>query len=238
MAELLGRDPAEMVGFNALSALDEVGQVQLLAHLHELQSGGEPGDNLECSLLRKDGSRLEALISHTPIIDDAGHRRGWLHRVSEFTQQRQLLDIIQRREHQLAEAQAIAKVGSWEWDVAGDKVTWSDELFRIYELDPRHFVPTYAGFIDGIHPEDRERVHATVTGVFEAGMDFEFDARIVRKSGSLGWIRGRGRRSRRPPTTPTHWPRGSPSRCARSVATPPGKRRRPTSWDPTRGWSS
>jgi PAS domain S-box-containing protein len=115
--------------------------------------------------------------------------------VSEYTQQRHLLETLQHREQQLAEAQSIAKIGSWDWDIATDTVTWSDELYRIYELEPRELqelVPTYAGFLEGIHPEDRARVHETVSAAFATGESFEWDARILRRSGMLGWIRGRG----------------------------------------------
>jgi hypothetical protein len=52
-----------------------------------------------------------------------------LHRVTEYSQQRRIIDTLQRREAQLAEAQHIAKIGSWEWDVQSDVVTWSDELY-------------------------------------------------------------------------------------------------------------
>ncbi|QGN57156.1 PAS domain-containing hybrid sensor histidine kinase/response regulator [Nostocoides sp. HKS02] len=192
MAQLLGREPAEMEGFDVYSAFDEAGQVQLRTHLRDLETVGEAGDNLECSLLRKDGGRIETLISHTPILDDAGQRRGWLHRVTEYTEQRQLLETLQRREQQLAEAQAIARVGSWEWDIRADQVSWSAELYRIYDLDPAEFVPTYAGFLEGIHPEDRQAVDQAVSGIFAEGESFEFDARILLRAGGIGWVRGRG----------------------------------------------
>jgi hypothetical protein len=192
MATILARDPQEMDGFDAFSALDGAGQEQLREHLRDLETVGEPGDDLECSLLRKDGERISALISHSPIVDEHGTRRGWLHRVTEYTQQRQLLETLQRREHQLAEAQTIAKIGSWEWDVVADVVRWSDPLFRIYDLDPDKLVPTFAGFLDGIHPQDREAVAQSVNAVFAAGDSFEFDARILRPDGRIGWLRGRG----------------------------------------------
>jgi PAS domain S-box-containing protein len=192
MAELLGREPDEMPGFDAFSALDELGQQQLRAHLDELEADGEPGDNLECSLLRRDGGRLEALISHTPIIDDLGRRRGWLHRVSEYTAQRHLLETLQRREQQLADAQAIARLGSWEWDLTDDVVTWSDELYRIYELEPREGVPTYAVLLDAMHPDDRELVRSAVARALATGEPFEFDARVIRRDDLVGWIRGQG----------------------------------------------
>jgi PAS domain S-box-containing protein len=191
MAEMLGRDPDDMVGFSAFDALDEVGKEQLREHLQELETKGEPGDDLECSLLDAEGHRFWALVSHTPLVDESGVRRGWMHRVTEPSAERQLLD-------QLAEAQAIAKIGSWEWDVDRDRVSWSDELYRIYGIDRSELEPTFEGFISGIHPDDRAHVAETVGTALASEDSFEFDARIPRANGEIGWIRGRGLVTRDP----------------------------------------
>lgn len=191
MAQLLGRDPDEMVGFSVFEAVDDVGKVQFRRHLDELATRGEPGDNLECSLLDSRGERFWALVSHTPLVDESGRRRGWMHRVSEHSAQRKLLD-------QLAEAQAIAKIGSWEWDVGSDRVSWSDELYRIYGMDRSELAPTYEGFLARIHPDDRDHVAATVGAAVTSEDSFEFDARVLRTGGETGWIRGRGLVTRDP----------------------------------------
>ncbi|MFM6850537.1 MAG: PAS domain-containing protein, partial [Terrabacter sp.] len=185
MAEMLGRDADDMVGFSVFDAVDEVGKVQFRRHLDELATRGEPGDNLECSLLDSRGERFWALVSHTPLVDRSGRRRGWMHRVSEHSVQRKLLD-------QLAEAQTIAKIGSWEWDVGSDRVSWSDELYRIYGMDRSELAPTYEGFLARIHPDDRAHVAETVATAVASEDSFEFDARVLRSSGESGWIRGRG----------------------------------------------
>ncbi|GAB3440501.1 hypothetical protein GCM10027517_15040 [Phycicoccus ginsengisoli] len=195
LAHLLGRTPEEMRGLSVFDTLDEVGRGQFAEHLRELDETGQSGDNLECALLRKDGSVLWALVSHTRIHDDAGRPVGWLHRVSDYGHQRQLIDSLQRSEQLLAEAQRIARIGSWEWDVLSDTVTWSDELYRIYEIDRSTFTPTYGGFLERIHPDDRARVESAVRGALESGF-FEFDARVVRRDGALAWIRGRGQAAR------------------------------------------
>ncbi|TPG16867.1 PAS domain-containing hybrid sensor histidine kinase/response regulator [Pedococcus bigeumensis] len=197
LAEMLGRTAAEMEGLSVFETLDETGQAQFADHLRGLESTSEPGSNLECSLLRKDGERFWALVSHSPIKDDDGNHVGWLHRVTEYSQQRRLIDTLQRREAQLAEAQHIAKIGSWEWDVVSDVVSWSDELYRIYGLEPgTDFAPNYQGFLDRMHPDDRDGVEAAITRALEETDEFVFDARISRKDGSLAWIRGRGRVAR------------------------------------------
>jgi PAS domain S-box-containing protein len=194
MAQLLGRTADEMPGLSVFETLDETGQMQFAEHLRGLEASSDPGNNLECSLLRKDGERFWALVSHTPIRDDDGNQVGWLHRVTEYSQQRKLIDTLQRREAQLAEAQHIAKIGSWEWDVETDVVTWSEELYRIYGVRPGSgLVPNYQGFLDRMHPDDRDDVAAAVTRAAEESGEFEFDARIFKDDGAIAWIRGRGR---------------------------------------------
>ena len=195
MAQLLGRAPDEMVGFSVFEAVDDVGKEQFRQHLAELQTEGIPGDNLECSLLDAKGNRFWALVSHTPLLDDAGVRRGWMHRVSEHSAQRKLLD-------QLAEAQAIARIGSWEWDVVNDQVSWSDELSRIYGLAPTEEMPTVAAFIGRIHPDDRAEVTRTIRAALDSEDSFEFEARLVRADGETKWIRGGGRVTRDPDGRP------------------------------------
>src|SRR6478736_3284509 len=191
MAEMVGRAPDEMVGFSVFAAAVNINKEQFRHHLTELATHGVPGGNLECSLLDAHGNRFWALVSHTPLVDDSGTRRGWLHRVSEHSAQRKLLD-------QLADAQSIAKIGSWEWDVTADRVSWSDELYRIYGLDRTDLTPTYEGFLARIHADDRAHVSEVVGAALVATDSFEFDARVVRTSGDIAWIRGRGLVTRDP----------------------------------------
>jgi len=197
LATLLGRTLEEMQGLSVFETLDEQGRQEFAQHLEDLSATSEPGDNLECSLVRKDGERIWALVSHTPIHDDHGEHVGWLHRVTEYSHQRRLIDTLQRREQQLAEAQHIARIGSWEWDVAHDVVTWSDELYRMYEIDrSATIVPDFQSFIDRLHPDDREAVRQAVRDAMTGTDVFEFDARVVRARGTIIWIRGRGRVTR------------------------------------------
>lgn len=93
----------------------------------------------------------------------------------------------------LVEAQAIGHIGSWEWDVENNRVTWSDELYRIYGQTPHSFAANYQGFLDHVHPEDRDRVAAIVHEARERGTPFEFEHRILHASGQIRWVHGQGR---------------------------------------------
>ncbi|GAB3793439.1 response regulator [Nocardioides ungokensis] len=202
MADLLGVDPDRMPGFRVEDALDEEGRGQLADHLAELSAVDVSVEDVESMLVRADGTEIWVLVSWSAIRDDDGKRVGWLHRVSEYTERKTLLAELQDREQQLATAQSIAHIGSWAWDIPTDVVTWSDELYRIYDLDPQEHDATYEGFLDQLHPDDRERVRGAVESAFVDADEFEFESRILRRSGEVRWIRGLGRVVRAPDGAP------------------------------------
>jgi PAS domain S-box-containing protein len=91
------------------------------------------------------------------------------------------------------EAQHVAHVGSWDWDIAADRVTWSDELFRIYGLKPQSQEVTFEFYVERVHPDDRDFVRETVERAYGEGGPFVFDHRIVLPEGAIRWTQSRGR---------------------------------------------
>jgi PAS domain S-box-containing protein len=92
----------------------------------------------------------------------------------------------------LAEAQQLAHVGSWEWHVPTNRITWSDELYRIYGVEP-HSELSYESFLEHVHPEDRDVTRSVVERALEERAPFELTHRIVRDDGTVRWVVGRGR---------------------------------------------
>src|ERR1700722_19921302 len=85
----------------------------------------------------------------------------------------------------LAVVQRIAGIGSWDWDVATGAVTWSDELYRMYGLEPRSREITFEFFVSRLHEDDRVRVQQQVALAVERGGPFAYTERIVRPDGSV-----------------------------------------------------
>ena len=90
---------------------------------------------------------------------------------------------LERAERQLADAQQLARVGSWEWDIPNNVVWWSDELYRIYGLESRSIVPSYEDFLERVHPDDRTDVDARNQKAFADHEPFEDVKRVVRADG-------------------------------------------------------
>jgi len=98
-----------------------------------------------------------------------------------------------RLEEQLAEAQALTHIGSWDWEPGDDTVAWSDELYRIFGVAPDAATPRgFDAYLAAVHPDDREATERAVNDAL-AGRAFDHVERIVRPSGEVRVLRSRGR---------------------------------------------
>jgi PAS domain S-box-containing protein len=95
-------------------------------------------------------------------------------------------------EANLAEAQALAHIGNWSWDVPTGIVSWSDELYRLFGLKPqsRHFV--VEDYLNLLHPDDREQARRVLLRAYKTGDPFAVEHRVALPDGSLRWLQGRG----------------------------------------------
>lgn len=92
----------------------------------------------------------------------------------------------------LSEAQRIARLGNWEWDIEHNKVNWSDEVYNILGLAPQESMAGYGAFISTIHPEDRELVSKSVDEALYEKKPFAVDHRIVLPDGTLRIVHEQG----------------------------------------------
>ena len=112
--------------------------------------------------------------------------------VRDITQRKQAEEKLSARERQLAAAQQVAKLGSWEWDIAKDTISWSDQLYRIYGLEPQQFGATYAAFLDRVHPFDRDFVHDVIANALVDHQPFTCDYRIIRRDQVIRTVHAQG----------------------------------------------
>ena len=101
-------------------------------------------------------------------------------------------DELLKANERLNEAQEVAHLGSWEWDIAADRVWWSEELYRVYGVDRRTPI-AYETFLASVHPDDRAVVHTVVGRAMTDGEPFTFDHRIVRPDGAISVVHANGR---------------------------------------------
>ena len=96
-----------------------------------------------------------------------------------------------KNEIRLNEAQKMAHLGNWEWNPVTDELYWSDEIYRIFGLDPLEFGATYDAFLNYVHPDDRDYVDNAVKKALN-GKPFSIDYRIILADGEERIVHAQG----------------------------------------------
>jgi len=92
---------------------------------------------------------------------------------------------LQSTNDRLKEAQNIAHMGFWEFDLREERLYWSDEVYRIFGLEPQEFVATFEGFLHYVHPDDREELANKYRRSIEERTDYSIVHRIIQKNGTV-----------------------------------------------------
>lgn len=133
--------------------------------------------NKETDYTEADLRTLEAIASQVSPLLSARLRR---ERVEE---------VLRQSEMNLSEAQKIAHVGSWTYDINTSKVSWSEEMFRIFGINPEAGAPSWPeDYKKLFHPEDWERATEEIAKATNEGLSYEFTDRFFRPDGSIGYL--------------------------------------------------
>ena len=185
-----GYSHAELEGLQVLELFVEADR-PVISGAIAAKAQGEQSD-VEGRLRTKGGQvRLYHWIGR-PLLDERGGLRGATGIGREITAQREAEERLKRSEAMLAEAQRLAHLGGWEWQVSQNILRWSDEVYRIFGLEPESFTPSWALLIERVFPDDRERVNREVDKAIQARSPIEIEYRIMRPDGSIRVILGRG----------------------------------------------
>jgi len=102
--------------------------------------------------------------------------------------------LLREKENGLLEAQRIAHLGNWDWDIVENKLWWSDEVYRIFGAKPQQFGATYDAFLSYVHPDDRESVKQAVNkSLADPTKHYDIEHRVVRPDGSQRIVYERGK---------------------------------------------
>jgi len=153
--------------------------------------GKIPPGGFELPLQRKNGERFYALILVSPLRDNRGNVGGWVASVGDITSRKKAEEALRKSEMSLSEAQRIAYLGNWDWNIETNELQWSDEIYRIFGLTPQEFGATYEAFLDAVHPDDREFVKKAVNEALY-GMPYNIEHRIVLPDGSIRTVHEQG----------------------------------------------
>jgi len=163
---------------------------RLSALKHAVLESGQPS-RVELAVPR-DGETRHYDVTLEPRRDPDSRRVAGVITVAfDITERTRIEEEVERSRTRLAEAERIARIGSWEWDIAENRIVWSDGLYEIYGITREEFDPTYRPSAERVHPDDRERVDAGVARALETCEPIDLEYRIVRPDGRVRRVHGR-----------------------------------------------
>jgi len=128
-----------------------------------------------------------------PIFDASGKRKGLVVLGRDITEHKQAEEKLLKSEAHLAEAQQIAHLGYWEWDIITGKEQWSKEMFRILGLPPNTGPFTHETFEEAIHPDDRDAVLLAFEQAIYDDKPYHVEFRVVLPDGTVRYIQAFGK---------------------------------------------
>jgi|GEM_PF-4875313 len=131
------------------------------------------------------GDRIWALCSARPTLNATGEVEQVVVTFIDISERRRAQQQLAENERRLREAQRIAHLGNWQLDLTHNRLEWSEEIFRIFEIDPQQFGASYEAFLAAIHPDDRAMVDAAYRRSLCEQQPYEIVHRLLMKDGRI-----------------------------------------------------
>ena len=139
---------------------------------------------------RKDGSTFPVDI-HLSVMQ-INNEKLIMALVSDITERKQAALALKASEQNLKQAQAIANLGSWRYDLATSRLSWSEELYRIYGVSPASFTPSFDSFIQLIHPDDQPVMQTWIGNCAAGRKPGVLEFRCLWPDGTTHYVEGQG----------------------------------------------
>jgi len=175
--ELLARD------FQSITVPQDIDKN--IEKVQSLLQGKIPSLQIEKRYIRKDASDFWARLNISLVRDRRKTPLYLIIQIENIDERKRAEDRLRKNEALLAEAQRVAHIGNWNWNIATNVVEWSDELYRMFGLKPQEFPMTFEKFLSYVHPEDRDQVKNIAQKALKDHQPFAHDRRIIWPDGTV-----------------------------------------------------
>jgi PAS domain S-box-containing protein len=178
---LSGNPPSTLRAF--LKYVHPKDREKILEVDNQVRSSNVPID-LEYRIVRADGEARFVRSIVEIFRDDQGAAARITGTTQDITEQVRARELLRESEEHLTNAERLAHVGHWQWDVRADRISGSEEMFRIFGK-PQNYTPSFEGFLQMLVPQDRERVDRAIRDSLATKMGYSLEYQILHPGGDL-----------------------------------------------------
>lgn len=186
-SDLLAAPADDLFGKTVTEVLPVEAAEVVMSALREAQEHGHSHGRQFALNLPQGDSWFELSISRKPVV--AGQQPRFIVLSREITARKKLEQELQHNRDLLSESQQIGHLGSWELNLVSGELRWTDEIYRMFELDPAKFLPSYENFLNVIHPDDRDKVNKAYTQSLADRKPYDVVHRLLLADGRIKWVR-------------------------------------------------
>ena len=144
--------------------------------------------NIEVRRQKKSGEIFIGYMSIAPQRDRNDKIVGMIDSIIDITENKKILHELERKQELLNEAQRVAHLGSWDWDIPSNKVTWSDEVFNIFGVDRTTYQESFEGYISFIPADEVDKIKSLIDDGIQNKTGFRLTHKIILKNNTFKYL--------------------------------------------------
>ncbi len=190
-AALIGAaEPDQLAGRSVLDFIHPDQRAASAEAMRQVMEAAGGPFRSERTLLRLDGTAVDVEMAAASFLYRGRIALQVL--IRDVSERKRAEEDLKERDRQLVQAQKLARLGHWHWDMLANKVSWSNELYDIFGVRPEEFAATFEAYVERIYPDDRAFVTRIIQDAAQDLQPFTFEERIVRPDGAVRTLHSQG----------------------------------------------
>lgn len=192
LCQIFGYSEAELLSSKWQDICYSPDREKILEKVERTLAGDFSSFQLETQGLRRNGELIWEVITASLVRDTQNNPLYFIAQIQEITERKQTQAQLSRSQAFLQDAQRLAKVGSWSWDLVKNECWWSDQMYQLAGLNPGAPILSLEQIEQRIHPEDRDRVREITTAALAQRKDYKVEFRALYPDGKIRHLLSRG----------------------------------------------